>query len=552
MADIEDLGASKQGVHSRPVSASGAAVVGKQKRDVKPNTVSAGAQGELLVWRRDGEVAPLNNLRGFVDYEREPSKYRPVNERINDWEVILPHALEREGTEVTVQSARCMDCGTPTCCSEPYGCPLGNEVPRFNKLAYNGQWREALDVLLSTSNAPEWTSHVCPAPCEGACVAGLVDAPVTIKNIEQQIIERGWANGWIYPKPPSMQTGKKVAVIGSGPAGLCAADMLNRRGHSVTVYERADRVGGLLMYGIPAPKLDKKMLQRRIDLWAEEGVKFVTGANVGVDPAHDLRDMHKNNDAIVLTVGATKPRLLNIPGSDLKGIYPAMDFLAATTKTLLDDGNGRLRHWDGSYISARDKNVVVIGGGDTGNDCVGTSVRMRARNVVNLELLDKPPVERDETMPWPTFPKTFKLDYGGEEAAAVFGQDPRQFNTLTKEYLGDETGHVVGIRTVRIVWRDGKMQEIPNSERIIPADLVLLSLGFLGPEETMLKQLSLDADKRGNIKAEYGDFATNLPGVFAAGDCRRGQSLVVRAMREGREVAAAVDKYLATQAPAAL
>jgi NAD(P)H-dependent glutamate synthase small subunit len=439
-----------------------------------------------------------------------------------------------------MQAARCMDCGVPFCQSDT-GCPIDNLIPEWNDLVYQGRWREALDRLHKTNNFPEFTGRTCPAPCEGACVLAITDPPVTIKNIENAIIDRGFAEGWVKPNPPKARTGKKVAIIGSGPAGLAAAEQLNKVGHSVVVYERADRIGGLLMYGIPNMKLDKAIVDRRVNLLREAGVEFVTGADIGrnVDPAK----LAAGHDALLLAVGATKPRDLGIPGRNLDGVHFAMDFLTANTKSLLDSG---LK--DGAYVSAKDKRVVVIGGGDTGADCIGTSLRHGCASLVNLELLDQPPFERAPDNPWPLWPKIFRTDYAHEEAVARFGADPRNYALVSKSFGDNGEGHVASIKTMRVKWRMNKggpkMTEVKGSAQLFQADLVLLAMGFLGPEDYLGDALGVARDGRSNYKAEHGRFATNVPGVFSAGDCRRGQSLVVWAINEGRGAARAIDEYL--------
>ena len=474
---------------------------------------------------------------GFKEFPRQTIPYRDPLERINDYgEFQLPVVEDHLRT----QGARCMDCGVPFCQSET-GCPVDNLIPEWNDLIYCGRWREALDRLHKTNNFPEFTGRVCPAPCEGACVLGIIDPPVTIKNIECTIIDRGFEKNWVKAVPPKTRTGKHVAVIGSGPSGLAAAAQLNRAGHKVTVYERDDRIGGLLMYGIPNMKLDKQIVERRVSLMRDEGVDFVTEVHVGLDvEAQQLVEQH---DAVLLACGATKPRDLPIPGRDLKGIHFAMEFLRKNTKSLLDS-----KLTDGRYISAKDKDVVVIGGGDTGTDCIGTSMRHGCRGLVNFELLPQPPAERAADNPWPQWPRIFRVDYGHAEVAARFGDDPRQFSILSKEFVGNADGHVTGIKTVRLDWqkKDGRwqMEEIPGTETLYKADLVLLAMGFLGPEETLVPQLGLETDARLNFKAEQGRYATNVEKVFAAGDCRRGQSLVVWAIHEGREAARAIDCYL--------
>lgn len=493
---------------------------------------------------------------GFKEIKRELPRDDAPKERIRNWNEFHHHMPEQKLRD---QGARCMDCGVPFChtgsllAGMAQGCPVHNLIPEWNDLVYRGLWREALDRLHKTNNFPEFTGRVCPAPCEGSCVLGISEPPVTIKNIEASIIDKGFAEGWVVAEAPSKRTGKKVAVVGSGPAGLAAAAQLNRAGHTVTVYERADRVGGLLMYGIPNMKLEKSIVQRRVDLMAKEGVKFVTGTEVGKDvPADKLL---KESDAVVLCGGATKPRDLPIPGRELKGVHFAMEFLHANTKALLDSQGAPppKSAADSAHfapkISAEGKNVVVIGGGDTGTDCVGTSMRHGCKGLVQLEILPKPPENRAADNPWPQWPKVYKMDYGQEEAAAVFGADPRQYLVTAKRFLDDGKGNVKGVEIVKIEWQkdtQGRFapKEIPGTEKILPAELVLLAMGFLGPEETVLKGLNVERDERTNAKAEYGKYATSVKGVFAAGDMRRGQSLIVWAINEGRGAAKAVDLFL--------
>ncbi len=481
---------------------------------------------------------------GFFEIKRELPQDRSSKERIKDWKEFH----EPMGDEqLQSQGARCMDCGIPFChtgtllAGMASGCPVNNLIPEWNDLVYRGLWREALERLHKTNNFPEFTGRVCPAPCEGSCVLGISEPPVTIKNIECSIIDKGFEEGWVTAEPPAVRTGKKVAVVGSGPAGLAAAAQLNKAGHLVTVYERSDRIGGLLIYGIPNMKLDKTVVQRRVDLLTREGVTFVTGTEIGKDiPADKLR---KEFDSVVLCGGATKPRDLPLEGRSLHGIHFAMEFLQANTKSLLDGKHAP------QFVSAEGKDVIVIGGGDTGTDCVGTSMRHGCRSLIQLEILPKPPDSRAPDNPWPQWPKVYKLDYGQEEAKALFGEDPRQYLVTAKRFIGDESNHVKALEIVKVEWqKDDKgrfiPKEVPGSSQILPAQRVLLAMGFLGPEDTVLGQLGVERDERSNAKAEYGKFSTNVPGVFSAGDMRRGQSLVVWAINEGRAAARAVDAYL--------
>jgi glutamate synthase (NADPH/NADH) small chain len=417
------------------------------------------------------------------------------------------------------------------------GCPINNLIPEWNDLVWRDQWREALDRLHKTNNFPEFTGRVCPAPCEGSCVLAINDHPVTIKDIECAIVDKGFEKGWIVPEPPSRRTGKKVVVVGSGPAGLACAAQLNRAGHAVTVFERDDRIGGLLMYGIPNMKLDKSVVERRVKLLAREGVIFKTGVEVGQGlPAGALL---KDFDAVALCIGATKPRDLPIEGRELKGVHFAMEFLLKNTKSLLDSGNE-----DGQFISAAGKDVIVIGGGDTGTDCVGTALRHRCRSLAQFEILPRPPGERSADNPWPQWPKVYKMDYGQEEAAARFGADPRVYSITTKRFVGDAQGHLKELHTVEVKWEKGKLVEVAATEKVWPVQIVLLAMGFLGPEERLVKQLGVAVDDRSNAKAEFGKFATSVKGVFAAGDARRGQSLIVWAIAEGRQCAREIDRHL--------
>jgi NAD(P)H-dependent glutamate synthase small subunit len=474
---------------------------------------------------------------GFMEYPKKSVPYRDAGERLGDFREIFTPAAE---DHLRNQGARCMDCGVPFCQSDN-GCPIDNLIPEWNDLVYQGRWRDALERLHKTNNFPEFTGRTCPAPCEGACVLGITDPAVTIKNIENAIIDRGFAEGWVKPSPPASRSGKRVAIVGSGPAGLAAAEQLNRAGHGVTVYERADRIGGLLMYGIPNMKLDKQVVSRRVDLLRAAGIEFVTNADVGnnVDP-HKLRTEH---DALLLTTGATQPRDLAIPGRALGGIHFAMEFLTANTKSLL---NSNLE--DGKYISAKDKRVVVIGGGDTGADCIGTALRHGCKSLVNLELLDQSPAKRAADNPWPLWPKIHRSDYAHEEAVARFGADPRNYAVVSKEF-GGRDGRVASVRMNRVLWQQAnggppKMTDVEGSAEMLDADLVLLAMGFLGPEAYLADALGIERDQRSNYRAAHGKFATSVAGVFAAGDCRRGQSLVVWAINEGRGAARAVDEFL--------
>jgi len=474
---------------------------------------------------------------GFKEYERKAEPYREPFIRLTDFDELY---TEHDESHLRKQGARCMDCGVPFCQSNN-GCPVQNLIPEWNDLVYNNRWREALDRLHKTNNFPEFTGRVCPAPCEGACVLGITDPPVTIKNIENAIIDRGFAEGWVTPKPSAPDTGKKVAVVGSGPCGLAAAEQLRSAGHAVTVYERADRIGGLLMYGIPNMKLDKGVVDRRVQLMRDAGIRFETNADVGrnIDPA----ELVEQNDAVLMATGATLARDLPIPGREAKGVHLAMEFLTANTKSLLDSGLE-----DGGYISAKDKNVIVIGGGDTGTDCIGTSLRHGCKSLVNFELLPKPPLERAPNNPWPLWPRVYRVDYGHAEAAEQFGDDPRVYSIMSKHFLMDDDGKLTGIVTVNV---DENIQEIPGTEKTWEADLILLSMGFLQTEHYVNDPLGMETDERGNFIANKQDFRTSVANVYAAADCRRGQDLVVRAINEGREAAREIDRDLmgSTQLP---
>jgi NAD(P)H-dependent glutamate synthase small subunit len=525
---------------------------------------------------------------GFKEFPREAVPYRDPDVRAGDFLEIFTQAPVEH---LMTQAARCMDCGVPFCQSN-HGCPIDNLIPEWNDMVYQGRWRDALDRLHKTNNFPEFTGRTCPAPCEGACVLGITNPPVTIKNIENAIIDRAWEEGWIHAQPPAERTGKKVAIVGSGPSGLAAAAQLNKVGHSVTVFERADRIGGLLMYGIPNMKLDKRVVERRVNLLREEGVEFITCAHVGrredfpaghmtqimqergcevqfIDP-QELLDEY---DVLLFCTGATRPfdPTARCPGRNLAGIHNAMDFLTRNTKALLDgdtdlhltplESNGHIEHPASSiqhqsplpYISAKDKHVIVIGGGDTGADCIGTSLRHGAASIVNFELLAPSPAERAPNNPWPEWPRIFRVDYSHAEVKARTGSDPRAYNIMTKEFIDDGHGRLKGVKTVEVDWSKpvaggAPFSEKEGSEKIWPADLVLLATGFVGPELAVAEILGLATTepRRGwtTFAAEHGQFATSVDRVFAAGDCRRGQSLVVWAINEGRGAARAIDEYL--------
>ena len=477
----------------------------------------------------------MGKATGFLELDREVESYREVDVRINDYDEIFTgsHNLN----QLQEQGSRCMDCGVPFCQSSN-GCPIDNLIPEWNDLVYKNEWQEALERLEKTNNFPEFTGRVCPAPCEGSCVLGLNNPAVTIKNIELAIIDKGFEEGWIKPRLVESRSGKKVAVVGSGPAGLAAADELNQMGHLVKVYERSDRIGGLLMYGIPNMKLGKDVVDRRVELLSDEGVEFITNVDVGKDIT--TKELQENFDAVIFATGATKARDLPAENRDAKGIYPAMDFLTSNTKSLLDNGQP-----DQSDLSADGKNVIVIGGGDTGTDCIGTSLRQGAKSIINFELMSRPPQDRSDNNPWPEWPVIFRVDYGHEESSKVFGKDPRHYQLLTKSFIKDSNGNVKGINTINVDFIDGKLLEIEGTEKTWDAELVLLSMGFLSPEHYLSDDAEIELDQRGNYLSEHGDYKTSKEGIFSAGDCRRGQSLVVWAINEGRGVAFSVDNYLA-------
>jgi len=501
----------------------------------------------------------MGKSTGFKEYKRETIPYRDPMLRLNDYAEIYTDPLENH---LQTQGARCMDCGVPFCQSNN-GCPVDNLIPEWNDLVYRNRWRDALDRLHLTNNFPEFTGRVCPAPCEGACVLGITEPPVTIKNIENSIINRGFEENWVQPQPPLNESGQSVAIIGSGPAGLAAAQQLRRAGHKVSVYERADRIGGLLMYGIPNMKLEKRVIDRRVQQLRDEGVEFYTQTHIGKAeefPAGHINqimqeannpityiapnDLLNQFNAVLWATGATQARDLPIPGRELNGIHFAMEFLTKNTKSLLDS-----QLTNDLYISAKDKDVIVIGGGDTGTDCIGTSLRQGCKSLVNFELLPEPPVERAADNPWPQWPKVFRVDYGHEEATQRDGKDPREYCILSKEFISDGLGNLAGIKTVNVAWEKDssgrfQMTEIAGSEKVWKSDLITLSMGFLGPEQTAIEMMDLEKDERSNIRATYGEFSTSVKGVFAAGDCRRGQSLVVWAINEGRGAAKVIDQYL--------
>jgi glutamate synthase (NADPH/NADH) small chain len=471
----------------------------------------------------------MGKATGFIEIARKKMPTRPVEDRVRDWhEVYLPYP----GQSLRDQASRCMDCGIPFCHN---GCPLGNLIPDWNDLVYRDRWEAAIERLHATNNFPEFTGRLCPAPCEGACVLGINSEPVTIKAVEVAIIDRAFEEGWVTARPPLIRTGKRVAVIGSGPAGLAAAAQLNLAGHWVTVFERADRIGGLLRYGIPEFKLEKRVLDRRIALLAEEGVMFRTRANIGVDIAVD--ELQREFEAIVLAGGSTRPRDLPVPGRELKGIHFAMEYLTLQNRRCEGD-----RVADDQFISAADKHVIIIGGGDTGADCLGTAHRQGAKSVRQLELLPQPPQDRAANNPWPLWPNIFRVSAAHEEGGH------RHYSIATERFTGNEHGHVSALhaQTVEVVDNSGRLEFRPvaGSEQTIPADLVLLAMGFLGPETNgALQQLGVKMTDRGNVWRD-GNWMTSVPGVFAAGDLQRGQSLIVWAIAEGRSAARGVDLYL--------
>ncbi|RKQ17238.1 glutamate synthase subunit beta [Ureibacillus endophyticus] len=483
---------------------------------------------------------------GFMEYKREKVKELPAKDRISSWN---EYATRLSDESLQTQGARCMDCGTPFCHmgveirGAAAGCPIQNVIPEWNDLVYKGHWKEALDRLHMTNNFPEFTGRVCPAPCEGSCTLGINEPAVAIKSIERSIIDKGFENDWITPRVPQSRTGKKIAVVGSGPAGLAAADQLNQLGHSVTVYERHDRLGGLLMYGIPNMKLEKSVIDRRINLLRQEGIDFVVNTEIGKDiTAEELKAQY---DAVILCIGAQKQRVLHLEGSESKGIHLAMDYLTGVTQSLLDSN-----FEDKTAIDVKGKDVIVIGGGDTGADCVATALRQQARSVHQFGKHPELPKVREDDRPWPQDPNIFKLDYAYEEAAAITGKDPREYCIQTKKIVADKDGNVKELHTIqmeKILGDDGfhYFKELPGTEKVWPAQAVFVAIGFEGVEKSLPEQFGVKLSNN-RIQASIKDFETNVPGVFAAGDARRGQSLVVWAIKEGRAVAASVHEFLST------
>lgn len=496
----------------------------------------------------------MGKATGFLEYKRTVPENRPVKERIGDWNEFHTHLADEKQR---IQGARCMDCGIPYCHTgtlvkgAAVGCPLNNLIPEWNELIYRDMWKEAYKRLEKTNNFPEFTGRVCPAPCEGSCTEGINDPPVAIKCNECHIADKAWEEGFIIPNPPVKRTGRKVAVVGSGPAGLACANQLNKAGHKVTVFEREDRIGGLLMYGIPNMKLDKKIVMRRIKLMEDEGVIFKTNANAGVNIS--ASDLKSEFDAVVICTGATNPRNLNVSGREFKGIHFAMEFLRENTRAILDSEiETGIMDFNKSRIIATGKDVVIIGGGDTGTDCVGTSIRQGCKSVVQLEIMPKPLDERQSSNPWPEWPSVIKTDYGQEEAMEIFGNDPRKWLTTVESFEQDGKGNVAYVNTVSVKWEkddSGRFApvQVDGTQKRIPAQLVLLAMGFLGPENYLPDEMNLEKDARSNIKAAENNYMTNEPGIFAAGDARRGQSLVVWAIDEGRKAARECDRYLTGQ-----
>lgn len=474
----------------------------------------------------------MGKVTGFKEFPREVEPYRPAKSRVLDFKEIY---TDHDEQLLNTQAARCMNCGVPFCQSGE-GCPVYNLIPEWNDLVYNEQWEDAFDRLFKTNNFPEVTGRVCPAVCEGACVLGITETPVAIKNLEFAIADKGIKSGWLKPRVPEIRTNRKIAIVGSGPAGLSAAQQLNSVGHNVDVYERSDRIGGLMMYGIPNMKLEKSILDMRIEIMEKEGIVFHTDTDIGAPNSLSLENLINDNDSVLLTTGATKPRDLPIPGREGDGVHFAMEFLGKNTKSLLDS---KLKNK--KFISAKDKNVIVIGGGDTGNDCLGTSLRHKCKSLLNFEIMPELPKDRADNNPWPLFPRIHKVDYGHEESIEILGKDPREYSISGKEFIRDKNGKLTGIKTVMV---DSAFKEIKGTEKTWKADLILLAMGFLGPESYINKEVDIDLDERSNFKADHNIHKTSHPKVFAAGDCRRGQSLVVWAINEGRAAAREIDKEL--------
>ncbi|EUJ26904.1 glutamate synthase subunit beta [Listeria cornellensis] len=477
---------------------------------------------------------------GFIEYDRIPSPVRDPLTRTRDWN---EYSLPMPVADLQIQAARCMDCGVPFCHTGEEikngvsGCPLHNLIPEWNDAVYRGEWREALDLLLKTNNFPEFTGRVCPAPCEGSCTVAISEPAVGIKSIEKAIIDRGFEEGWIQAQAPQKRTGKRIAIIGSGPAGLACADQLNKAGHNVTVFEKSDRIGGLLMYGIPTMKLEKDSINRRVNLMAEEGVEFVTNVEAGKDIT--MAQLKKEYDSVVLATGAGNARDVKLPGRDAKGIHFAVDYLTQSIKDNLDNKGVQ-------SLSAEGKNVIVIGGGDTGADCVATALRQGAKSIYQFGLRDKLPDLRAIQNPWPQFPKVFQMDYAHSEAQAVYGDDPRQYLVSSTEFIKNEKGELTGLRTIDVDHVDAErnLHEVPGSEKIWDADMVLIAIGFAGATPSVFQDFKVGKTKRHTIEAAKGFYRTDVEGIFACGDARYGQSLVVTAINEGREAAREVDFYL--------
>jgi len=482
-----------------------------------------------------------NKERAFLNIERKTQNFRNIKERINDYQEINS---KYDFKEIKKQAARCMDCGTPFCHTYT-GCPLSNIIPEFNKLSYQNNWKLAYQTLISTNNFPEFTGRVCPAPCEASCVANIIDIPITIKNIENSIIEKAWENKWVLPNNPPFYNNKKIAIVGSGPAGLAAADQLNNLGYKITIFEKDNYPGGLLTYGIPNMKLEKNIVKRRINIMKKSGIIFKTNTEIN---EVNILNIKKKFDAIILTIGSTIPNDLLIPGRHLNGIYFAMDFLRSNQNKLFKNKNKKIMdEYQKNYIDAHNKNVIVIGGGDTGTDCIATALRQNCKSLINFEIFKKPPIKRNKNEnPWPLWPRILETNYGHEEYIYKFFSDPREFSILSTNFIGDKNNNITHIKTLNVdLDQNGKMIEIPNSEKIWPADLIILAMGFKHPNLNILNKLNIKLDKRNNCLTE--NYQTSVKGIFAAGDCRKGQSLVVWAIREGREVAKSVDSFLKNQ-----